>query len=94
MTNNFLFEDARNEFICYHITIEKRRPKIDNEKITKSYIQLINLCWSDDANERPSFDAILKMLKEDDGFTKDNVDVVAFKEYISLIDKKLNSSSI
>lgn len=62
------------------------RPKF-SEQIGDSYKNLIKKCWSQDPDKRPSFEEIVKELKEDSGFITDTIDEAKYFNYINSIDE-------
>lgn len=61
--------------------------------IGKSYQNLIERCWSQDLNERPTFDQIVEELKNDRGFITENVNKEEYYKYISFIEECRSSFS-
>lgn len=57
------------------------------------YSQLIKRCWSQNSYERPTFNEILSLLREDSGYLlqDDSVDQDEIKRYIELVDNALSS---
>lgn len=51
-----------------------------------SSFQLIDSCWSDDHNERPTLEQIVHKLKTDSGFIPDLVEKEDFLDYVEFID--------
>lgn len=62
------------------------RPKFSDD-IPDAYMQLIEGCWSDDPNERPSFDEIVNNLENNKDFITDSIDENEYLEYVQLIKK-------
>ena len=89
MTNEILFENTRDENICFRITIQKYRPNINTKNIPDCYKSLIMSCWDNDIQKRPSFDGIKETLKKDE-FINGEIDAVSFKNYVKFIDEQLN----
>lgn len=56
---------------------EGKRPEI-SEDVPDAYKQLIEICWLQDCEERPSFDSIVENLKNNDDFITDVVDQSEF----------------
>lgn len=54
--------------------------------VPDSYKNLIEECWDNDPNKRPSFNEIVHRLKNDIGFITENVCVDDFLDYVDLID--------
>ena len=60
--------------------VEGFRPEIDSH-IPKSYKNLIKRCWSQEPEERPTFEEIVNLLKTNKGFRK-NVDEEEFLAFV------------
>ena len=55
--------------------------------IPKSYQNLIEHCWSQEPSNRPTFDDILKQLREDKEFITESCKVIEYQCYINYIDQ-------
>ncbi|KAK8899348.1 hypothetical protein M9Y10_001662 [Tritrichomonas musculus] len=55
--------------------------------IAEPYQKLIQACWSQNPIDRPSFDDIVKDLKEDQGFVTDLVDEADYLDYVDYIEE-------
>ncbi|KAK8847280.1 hypothetical protein M9Y10_019867 [Tritrichomonas musculus] len=62
------------------------RPSI-NATIMDSYSKLIQKCWSQNPSDRPTFDDIVKMLRNDSLFMTDSTDRQECENYIEYIDE-------
>lgn len=60
------------------------RPDIKNT-VPKCYQDLITKCWSQDPNQRPTFNEIVQILKTNDDFITDGVDKNEFNDYIRIV---------
>ncbi|KAK8843302.1 hypothetical protein M9Y10_025157 [Tritrichomonas musculus] len=58
-----------------------------NDSIPKSYLKLIEDCWS---QNRPTFDQIVSMLKKEAGFITENVDKELFDNYVESFDNEMD----
>ena len=67
------------------VVLKSIRPEM-NEDISESYRQLIEYCWSQNPDERPSFDDIVDILKTDKRFITEEVDVDKYLECIKSIE--------
>lgn len=67
------------------IADQNKRPKF-NKAIPKSYRHLIEKCWSQNPEERPTFDEIVQNLKTDPSFILDKVEEDYFLEYVRSIE--------
>ncbi|KAK8890640.1 hypothetical protein M9Y10_035422 [Tritrichomonas musculus] len=63
-----------------------KRPEI-NKAIPESYLKLIQSCWSEQPNDRPTFNDIVKQLKNDPGFLLDGVVKEDYYLYIDFLEK-------
>lgn len=77
--------------IAYEILINEKislndRPKLKDD-IVKSYRDLIEKCWSQNPNDRPTFSEIINKLKIDDQFITEKVDKKEFIKYVNLLEK-------
>lgn len=87
ITNEKPFNDFQVLYqILYFVISQKNRPEF-KRPIAKCYQQLIEKCWSDDPNERPSFAQIVEELKNNPEFITDTVDKEEYFDYIDYIDQ-------
>ena len=63
------------------------RPEIKDD-LPNCFKKLIQDCWSQDPSKRPSFDDILKKLRNDKEFISENVNKDEFFDYVHKIDKR------
>lgn len=61
------------------------RPKISDD-VPTSYRELIESCWSQKSEDRPSFKDIVESLKSDEGFITEMTDESEFYDYVDFID--------
>ena len=85
MTSEIPFKDINNYFILMKKLLDNEKPEIKDD-IPESYRNLINSCWSQNANERPSFDDIVSNLKNDKSFITETMNETEFLDYVDLID--------
>lgn len=66
---------------------EGKRPELRDKEIPNGTKKLIEMCWSNDPNDRPSFSQIVKMITEnkEDFFDLSLVDEEQLCDYIELI---------
>ena len=64
----------------------KKGYRPDFKNILQSYRNMIEECWQPDPQKRPSFDEIIKKLKNDHGFTDEKVNKKDFLDYVNYID--------
>ena len=71
----------------YKLVSEGKRPELTNKEIPNCCKELIEKCWSNDPEDRPSFDQIVKMLIENknDFFDMNLVDEEQLDDYIELV---------
>lgn len=77
----------KNVFEFGHDVVRNVRPKFESFNVPDSYRKLIERCWSQDPNQRPSFSQIVQILKEEKGFITKDVDEKEYLEYINYIEK-------
>ena len=85
LTHDEPFKNFNQFQILSEIVYKKNRP-ILGDSISVAYKKLIESCWKDDPNERPSFDQIVEELRNNEGFITDDVEKEDFLEYIDYID--------
>lgn len=85
VTNKRPFESCEDVLKLFEeVSVYKTRPEFDNE-IPKCYKNLIEKCWSHDPQDRPTFDEILDILKNNHDFINDQDDSEEFHKYIEFI---------
>ena len=62
------------------------RPKIKGN-VPDAYRNLIESCWSQDPDKRPSFDNIVKDLESNEEFITELIDKIEFEDYVDYIKK-------
>ncbi|KAK8893048.1 hypothetical protein M9Y10_030307 [Tritrichomonas musculus] len=77
------------EIIYYQVIFKHYRPKL-TESIPKCYKNLIEKCWAEDPDERPTFDEIIDLLKTDPEFIFKDVDMEEFINYTRIIGEEFN----
>ena len=86
MTKEIPFGDFKNmNDIFNRIVMKGHRPPI-NVNIPDQYRKLIEICWSQEANDRPTFEDIANILKTDKGFITEKINEDAYYEYVNYID--------
>lgn len=98
-TTNYKFVGVQPRTISQLINkvTSGKRYVIPND-VPKFYVNLIQKCWANDPNERPSFDEIVKELEQNDDFIFEGANVEIVKRYIRKtkefleVDKKNESS--
>lgn len=71
--------------IIDEVVTKGKRPELNN-KIPECYKNLICQCWSQNPDERPSFDKIVRSLKEDPNFITEKVNKEDYYYYIKYIE--------
>lgn len=77
-------------YVMYNVANNNLRPELD-DTVPIAYRELIESCWNQDPEKRPSFKSIINQLKSEK-FIK-NVDKNLFEAYIKIINEKLNEKS-
>ena len=85
MTGEIAFEKFNQYQILQKVAIEGYRPTIKKD-VPKAYKELIKSCWSQNPDERPTFDQIVENLKTNDEFITELTDESEFFEYVDFID--------
>lgn len=88
ITNEKPFDDIKNAIIlAFEVLNLKRRPEF-KFPIPPCYKKLIEDCWNDNPNKRPTFDQIVQELKNNHDFIDSfSVDEDEFIEFTDMIDK-------
>ena len=84
------FSDIGMHQLFYNVADKKMRPEF-SIKISPAIQNLIESCWNDDPQNRPSFEDIEKMLKINNDFITKEIDEQVYREYIQMIDNKIES---
>ncbi|KAK8899073.1 hypothetical protein M9Y10_001372 [Tritrichomonas musculus] len=71
---------------------EKFRPEIPDD-VPQCYRELIESCWSQDPSDRPSFNEIVELLRNDERFITENFDEDKYRSYIRYIDDCVNKET-
>ena len=92
LTNETPFKDAKNFYdLLNMVVLQKSRPPIP-EYVHDCYKNLIERCWSQEAEKRPTFDEIIAILKSDAEFLIE-VDESLFLDYVDDIDDFLSKAN-
>ena len=87
LTNEIPFEDLINSNQLFIEIFDKsRRPKI-KKNIPLVYRNLIEKCWSQFPSERPSFDQIVSILRNEEQFITERIKKQDYLNYIKYIDE-------
>lgn len=87
ITNEIPFNEINNNQIIKDIIKKNKRPFI-KESIPICYRKLIERCWAQEPDERPSFDVIVDLLKKTE-FIIDDVIEEDYHKYIDFIESHL-----
>ena len=81
------FDEISNKNRVFDEVVNKgNRPKITVD-LPNCYHRLIERCWSQDPNDRPTFDEIVQILKNDQDFVTECIDNENYQKYINTIEK-------
>lgn len=87
MTLEIPFKTINNFNNLFNEIVKRsKRPKLD-KNIPDCYRQIIELCWSQNPEDRPTFEEITSILKNEKGFITKNVNEEEFKQYMEFIEK-------
>lgn len=87
ITGEVPFKEIKNTNEIFNEVVTKgKRPEI-KESVGECYRRLIEICWKQDPNERPSFDDIVNILKCDDEFITVSIRRNDYFKYIKFIDE-------
>ena len=87
VTKKIPFEELKNTNDIYNEVVTKNgRPVID-ESVPNCYRKLIEICWSENKNERPRFDDIVHILRTEKEFITKNINEEEFVNYIKKVDE-------
>lgn len=81
MTKEYPFDGTQDILIEYKVSVEGKRPEIKKE-VPNIYKELIQSCWNQDPDERPSFDSIIDDLKNKKEFITEKINENTFHSYI------------
>ena len=85
ITNEIPFDGLNSYEIVKTVVIKEKRPNF-NKEIPSCYRNLIENCWSQNYQERPTFDSIVSLLRTDKSFITEGVENETFQKYIQFID--------
>ena len=74
----------------FYKVLKGERPEI-SEQIPECYKKLITTCWSQNPNQRPSFEDIAQQLKTDKSFIREKVEEDKYLAYVEDLDESLKS---
>lgn len=85
LSNKDPFENLTTEEVIEKVQ-KGERPEF-NFQISEPYRLLIEKCWSQNPDDRPTFSEIVELLKNDQGFITPLVDEEIYNNYIEYIDQ-------
>lgn len=89
ITKKIPFRDLKNtNELFIEVVVNSHRPKI-KKQIPASYKNLIEKCWSQFPNDRPTFEQIVEQLKSDDNFITKNINRKEYQSFIKYIDESI-----
>lgn len=91
LTAKIPFENLNSSEIYQKVVLEHHRPSFD-EKISEAYKNLIERCWSQNPEKRPSFAEITNELETNDEFITESVEKDDFICYVDFIKQYMNGS--
>ncbi|KAK8870875.1 hypothetical protein M9Y10_008773 [Tritrichomonas musculus] len=77
--------------IFFEVVAKSGRPKFPEspkEEIPECFREMIEACWSQDPNQRPTFDNIVNALKTDRRFLANEVNEKEFFRYVEMVENK------
>ena len=86
ITSEIPFMEYDNIYLLVKSIIKGDRPKID-QSLNPTYESLIKRCWSNELNERPTFEEIVNELKTNKGFITNEIDESEYIKYIDFLDQ-------
>ena len=82
------FESEKMFEILLNVATKKMRPEISGD-IPPAYRDLIERCWSQQPENRPTFDDIVNELRHNQEYITDLVNEVEFLDYVDFIDSQI-----
>lgn len=86
ITNEKPFLNFKSDDQLFKAILKGYRPKF-NSSISQNYQKLIESCWSENPDVRPTFEQIVDKIKTYKNFIDDDFDIDEFNQYIENIDK-------
>ena len=86
MTNEDLYKRIKNRFDLFKNVISGYRPEFTTD-IPERYKNLIECCWAERPEKRPTFDQIVDELRNSEAYITSEIDVNEYHNYIESIDK-------
>ncbi|KAK8839065.1 hypothetical protein M9Y10_032532 [Tritrichomonas musculus] len=79
------FNNLNFHSLMLKVVLQNSRPDLTDD-IPLAFQDLISQCWSDNPEERPSFDEIVYQLKTNKDFITDSINEDEFYDYVDFID--------
>ena len=92
ITNQIIYKDINYFQLINIVCTKKNRPQF-TVPIPECYQSLIEECWAQDPDERPTFKEIVDLLKNDPDFISSIIDEAEYIDYIDSIEQPENSSN-
>ncbi|KAK8837376.1 hypothetical protein M9Y10_036809 [Tritrichomonas musculus] len=90
MTSEVVYKGL-NQYQLFKLVIERYRPEF-RYPIADCYQELIEKCWNEDYNSRPTFEEIVELLETDRNFITENVDEDEYLDYISYVKGSISAN--
>lgn len=84
------FNDLNFSQLALKVGIKGFRPKL-NKSIPKSFRNLLEMCWDQKPECRPTMNEVVDMLKNDETFITETIDQQKFYDYVDYIDNYKSS---
>lgn len=84
------FSNLNFTTLSYEVAVKGSRPKL-TQNIPKKFCELLEMCWDQKPEYRPSMEYIVDTLKNDAGFLTDTVDQQQFYDYVDFVDNYQSS---
>lgn len=92
ITNKIPYSGMFEFDIIRKVCKQKLRPIIP-KNVPTCYRNLIESCWNQNQDQRPTFDFIVNELKTNNDFVKENINKGEFQKYIRFIEDSKNTST-
>ncbi|KAK8860760.1 hypothetical protein M9Y10_012426 [Tritrichomonas musculus] len=90
LTKEKPFSETDKASQIYQKVVMKGERPVIKENIPRRFKTLIEECWSQDPNQRPTFDDIVYQLRMDDQFITEEISKDDYSKYIEFIDSQIS----